>query len=199
MGTPPGERQLHPPSTPGRPQRRPEPHRNRPADATPAADPAPRGAASAGPAHTPKDPERAQMLPHELTQLDPICEARARLGRMARAIRPGPERPGESLPGTGNPALGHTHQTTESEDIGTERSRKKADTMTAQATTPRTTTATILRGWIIAGLGALILLVVFMLHGSPASASQATAAARPCATSATPPVPCPHPHTTTTA
>jgi hypothetical protein len=66
--------------------------------------------------------------------------------------------------------------------------------MAAQATTPRSTTATVLRAWIIAGLGALILLVVFMLHGSPASASQ-TAAARPCATSATSAVtvPCPHP------
>ncbi|MDX6395855.1 MAG: hypothetical protein QOJ73_6918 [Streptosporangiaceae bacterium] len=64
--------------------------------------------------------------------------------------------------------------------------------MTAQATTPRTTTtATVLRAWIVAGLGALILLTVFMLHAVPASASQATAT-RPCATSATTAVPC-HP------
>ena len=62
--------------------------------------------------------------------------------------------------------------------------------MTAQATTPRTTTATILRAWIIAGLGALILLIVFMLHAAPASASQAASATRPCATSATTAVPC---------
>ncbi len=61
--------------------------------------------------------------------------------------------------------------------------------MAAQATTPRTTTATVLRAWIIAGLGALILLVVFMLHAAPASASQATAT-RPCATSATTAIPC---------
>jgi hypothetical protein len=66
--------------------------------------------------------------------------------------------------------------------------------MAAQATTPRSTTATVLRAWIIAGLGALILLVVFMLHGSPASASQTTAAARPCATSAVPCHPCAHCH-----
>jgi hypothetical protein len=63
--------------------------------------------------------------------------------------------------------------------------------MTAQATTPRTTTATVLRAWIIAGLGALILLTVFMLHAAPASASQATAT-RPCATSAVPCHPCAH-------
>src|ERR1022692_1156127 len=107
---------------------------------------------------------------------------------MGRAVRPGPERWGESLPRTGIPALGHTHQITESEYISTERSRKKADIMTAQAITPRSTTVTVLRAWIIAGLGALILLVIFMLHASPASASQA-AAARPCATSASA-VPC---------
>jgi hypothetical protein len=63
--------------------------------------------------------------------------------------------------------------------------------MTAQATTPRSTTATVLRAWIIAGLGALILLVVFMLHAAPASASQAPAA-RPCATSAVPCHKCSH-------
>ncbi len=63
--------------------------------------------------------------------------------------------------------------------------------MAAQTTTPRTTTATVLRAWIIAGLGALILLTVFMLHAAPASASQATAT-RPCATSATTAIPC-HP------
>src|ERR1022692_1586869 len=111
---------------------------------------------------------------------------------MARAGRLGPERRGESLPGTGIPALGHTHQMTESEYISTERSRRKANIMTAQATTPRSTTATVLRAWIIAGLGALILLVVFMLHASPASASQAAAAARPCATSAVPCHKCSH-------
>ena len=66
--------------------------------------------------------------------------------------------------------------------------------MTAQATTPRTTTATILRAWIIAGLGALILLIVFMLHAAPASASQATTT-RPCATTAVPCHPCAHCHT----
>lgn len=64
--------------------------------------------------------------------------------------------------------------------------------MAAQATTPRSTTATVLRAWIIAGLGALILLVVFMLHASPASASQGAAAARPCATSAVPCHKCSH-------
>ena len=63
--------------------------------------------------------------------------------------------------------------------------------MAAQATTPRSTTATVLRAWIIAGLGALILLVVFMLHAAPASASQA-AATRPCATSAVPCHKCSH-------
>jgi len=56
--------------------------------------------------------------------------------------------------------------------------------MPAQATTPRTTAAGLLRAWIIAGLGALILLVVFMLHTAPASASQATTANRPCTTAA---------------
>ena len=64
--------------------------------------------------------------------------------------------------------------------------------MAVQATTPRSTTATVLRAWIIAGLGALILLVVFMLHGSPASASQTAAATRPCATSAVPCHKCSH-------
>ena len=64
--------------------------------------------------------------------------------------------------------------------------------MAAQATTPRFTTATVLRAWIIAGLGALILLVVFMLHTTPASASQAGPATRPCATSAAPCHKCSH-------
>jgi hypothetical protein len=64
--------------------------------------------------------------------------------------------------------------------------------MSAQATTSRITAAGLLRAWIIAGLGALLLLVVFMLHTTPASASQAAAAARPCATSAVPCHKCTH-------
>src|ERR1035441_8034574 len=107
-----------------------------------------------------------------------------RRGRMAGAVRPGPERRGQSLAGTGIPALGRTHQITESEYISTNRSRKKANIMAAQATTPRFTAAGLLRAWIIAGLGALILLMVFMLHTTPASASQAGPATPPCATSA---------------
>jgi hypothetical protein len=66
--------------------------------------------------------------------------------------------------------------------------------MAAQATTPRSTTATVLRAWIITGLGALILLVVFMLHAAPASASQTASAARPCVTSAVPCHQCSHCH-----
>jgi hypothetical protein len=72
----------------------------------------------------------------------------------------------------------------ESEDIGTIRSRKKANTMAAKTTTPRSTTARLMRAWIVAGLGALVLLVVFMLHTTAPAAASATAA-RPCATSAT--------------
>ena len=64
--------------------------------------------------------------------------------------------------------------------------------MAAQATTPRFTAAGLLRAWIIAGLGALILLMVFMLHTTPASASQAGSATRPCATSAAPCHKCSH-------
>ena len=64
--------------------------------------------------------------------------------------------------------------------------------MPAKTTTPRITAAGLLRAWIIAGLGALALLVVFMLHTTPASASQAAAATRPCATSAVPCHKCSH-------
>jgi hypothetical protein len=52
-------------------------------------------------------------------------------------------------------------------------------------------TAGALRLWIIGGLGALILLVVFMIQ-PPASASHvASAASHPCATSASQSHPCP--------
>jgi len=57
--------------------------------------------------------------------------------------------------------------------------------MAAQVTTPRSTAAHLMRAWIVAGLGALILLVVFMLHTTTPAAAATPAAARPCATSAT--------------
>ena len=62
--------------------------------------------------------------------------------------------------------------------------------MTAK-TTHIISAAGALRLWIIGGLGALILLVVFMIQ-PPASASHgASAASRPCATSALQGHPCP--------
>ena len=62
--------------------------------------------------------------------------------------------------------------------------------MTAK-TTHIISAAGALRLWIIGGLGALILLVVFMAQ-PPASASQgASAASQPCATSAPQSHPCP--------
>jgi hypothetical protein len=88
-------------------------------------------------------------------------------------------------------ALGRIRQITESEDIGTSRSREKANTMAANITTPRSTATRLMRAWIIGGLGALVLLVVFMLHTTAPAAASATAA-RPCATSATPCAKCTH-------
>jgi hypothetical protein len=53
------------------------------------------------------------------------------------------------------------------------------------------TTANLVRAWIVLGLGALIVMVVFMIQ-PPASASTA-ATASPCATSAAAPCPpCTH-------
>jgi hypothetical protein len=56
--------------------------------------------------------------------------------------------------------------------------------MAAQVTTPRSTAARLMRAWIIAGLGALILLVVFMLHTTTPASAATAATAGPCATSA---------------
>lgn len=61
------------------------------------------------------------------------------------------------------------------------------------AKTASITTANLVRTWIVLGLGALIVLVIFMIQ-PPASARQAAAAVSPCATSAAaaPCQPCTH-------